>query len=271
MKDIKNVDFITLEKELFAAQTEYLVSDNTRDFVKKALDSNEMDEAAEDAFELKETQLNDVQKCYDQALDPQAAEDVLKARANVGVAQATYDEAVNKWQGLLIGENSLQVQSAFASIEQAKKNTAQAEAGLLQAQASLRSIQIQLEKATITSPITGVVLAQNLDEGEMVGAGGVVLTVGNIDEVSLTVFILEDRYGQVSTGQEVVVKVDSYPEKTFIGNVNYIADKAEFTPSNVQTVEGRKSTVFAVKITIPNPNHDLKPGMPADVDFLLSQ
>jgi HlyD family secretion protein len=98
-----------------------------------------------------------------------------------------------------------------------------------------------------------------------------VMTVGNIDEVSLTVYIPEARYGQVRTGQEVIVKVDSYPEKTFMGTVSYIASEAEFTPSNVQTVEGRKSTVFAVKIIIPNTNHDLKPGMPADVDFILSK
>jgi HlyD family secretion protein len=271
LKDVKNVDFTALEKELSAAQLEYQVADTAQSFVGKALESKEMDTAAEDAFKLKETQLTDIQNRYDQALDTQAAEDVLKARADVGVAQATYDEAVNQLQTLLIGDDSLQVQIGNATVKQAEKNTAQAEAGLAQAQASLKTIQIQLDKATVTSPISGVILAQNLDEGEMVGAGGTVMTVGNIDEVSLTVYIPEARYGQVRTGQEVIVKVDSYPEKTFMGTVSYIASEAEFTPSNVQTVEGRKSTVFAVKIIIPNTNHDLKPGMPADVEFILSK
>ncbi len=200
---------------------------------------------------------------------PRLLKTCLNARADVGVAQSTYDEAVNYLQALLIGDDSLQVQIADVFAEQAKKNTEQAQAGLAQAEAALRTIQIQFEKATVTSPITGIVLSQNLNEGEMIGAGGVVMTVGNIDEVSLTVYIPEDQYGLVSVGQEVVVKVDSYPEKTFMGTVSYIADEAEFTPSNVQTVEGRKSTVFAVKIVIPNANHDLKPGMPADVEFIL--
>jgi HlyD family secretion protein len=271
LKDVKNVDFTALEKELSAAQAEYQVADAAQSFVGKALESKEMDTAAEDAFKLKETRLTDIQNRYDQALDTQAAEDVLKARADVGVAQATYDEAVNQLQVFLIGDDSLQVQIGNATVKQAEKNTAQAEAGLAQAQASLKTIQIQLDKATVTSPISGVILAQNLDEGEMVGAGGAVMTVGNIDEVSLTVYIPEARYGQVRTGQEVIVKVDSYPEKTFMGTVSYIASEAEFTPSNVQTVEGRKSTVFAVKIIIPNTNHDLKPGMPADVEFILSK
>lgn len=268
LKDVKNVDFVALEKELAAAQVDYQVADAARDFVGKASESKEMDDAAEDAFELKETKLYDVKKRYEQALDTRAAEDVLKARADVGVAQATHNEAKNQWQALLIGDDSLQVQIAEMAIKQAEKNTAQAEAGLAQAQSSLKTVQIQLDKTAVTSPITGVVLSQNLDEGEMIGSGGVVMTVGNIDEVSLTVYIPEERYGQVRTGQEVLVKVDSYPEKTFTGSVSYIADEAEFTPSNVQTVEGRKSTVFAVKISISNANHDLKPGMPADVDFI---
>ena len=95
------------------------------------------------------------------------------------------------------------------------------------------------------------------------------MTVGNIDEVSLKVYIPEDQYGLVILSQEVIVRVDSYPEIAYTGMVSFISDSGEFTPSDVQTVEGRKSTVFAVKITIPNANHDLKPGMPADVNFIL--
>ncbi len=113
-----------------------------------------------------------------------------------------------------------------------------------------------------------MVLLQNLEEGELVSAGSTVMKIGNIEEVKLTVYIPEDQYGSVNLGQEVVVTVDSYPEKSYTGRVTYIANEAEFTPSNVQTVEGRKSTVFAVEITLPNPEHDLKSGMPADVEFI---
>jgi multidrug efflux pump subunit AcrA (membrane-fusion protein) len=93
------------------------------------------------------------------------------------------------------------------------------------------------------------------------------MTVGMLDEVSLTVYIPEDIYGRVTIGQEAVVTVDSFPNKTYTGKVTYIADEAEFTPRNVQTTEERKTTVFAVKVTLVNTNLDLKPGMPADVDI----
>jgi HlyD family secretion protein len=66
------------------------------------------------------------------------------------------------------------------------------------------------------------------------------------------------------------VTVDSFPGRVFAGKVTHIADQAEFTPRNVQTVEGRKNTVFAIKLTLENPDLALKPGMPADVNFSAS-
>ena len=61
--------------------------------------------------------------------------------------------------------------------------------------------------------------------------------------------------------------VDSYPGVAFTGTVVHIADQAEFTPRNVQTAEGRSTTVYAIKLDVPNPEGKLKPGMPADVSF----
>jgi multidrug resistance efflux pump len=94
-----------------------------------------------------------------------------------------------------------------------------------------------------------------------------VVTVGKLDVVNLTVYIPEDVYGRIPVGQKVSIMVDSFPGETFYGEVIYIADEAEFTPRNVQTVEGRKATVYAVEIEIPNSGLKLKPGMPADVNF----
>ena len=63
------------------------------------------------------------------------------------------------------------------------------------------------------------------------------------------------------------VTVDSFPGQVFQGTVQHIADRAEFTPRNVQTPAGRRTTVFAVKLAVDNPEGKLKPGMPADVVF----
>jgi multidrug efflux pump subunit AcrA (membrane-fusion protein) len=119
----------------------------------------------------------------------------------------------------------------------------------------------------VRTPIDGVVLVRAVEPGEIAMAGGTLLTVGDLSEVTLTVYVPEDRYGQVYLGQEYPVSVDSFPNEVFTGKVTHIADQAEFTPRNVQTVQGRKNTVYAVRLTLPNPNLMLKPGMPADVNL----
>ncbi len=119
----------------------------------------------------------------------------------------------------------------------------------------------------ITSPVDGVVLERLVQPGELAPAGSTLIVVADLDALTLKVYVPEDRYGQVALGQTYPVTVDSFPGETFSGKVSHIADKAEFTPRNVQTVEGRKSTVFAVTLDLVPSGGMLKPGMPADVTF----
>jgi len=93
------------------------------------------------------------------------------------------------------------------------------------------------------------------------------MVVSQLSPVTVTVYVPEDRYGQIDLGQSVTVSVDSFPGQAFNGTVLWISSEAEFTPRNVQTVSGRKATVYAVKIEVPNESDLLKPGMPADVSF----
>jgi multidrug efflux pump subunit AcrA (membrane-fusion protein) len=119
----------------------------------------------------------------------------------------------------------------------------------------------------VRSPLDGVVLQRVLEPGEIISATGTVVVVADLSSLNLTVYVPEDHLGQVRLGQQYPVAVDSFPGQVFAGTVSYIANQAEFTPRNVQTVEGRKITVFAVRLTIANPDQSLKPGMPADVDL----
>ncbi|MBZ0301661.1 MAG: efflux RND transporter periplasmic adaptor subunit [Anaerolineae bacterium] len=120
---------------------------------------------------------------------------------------------------------------------------------------------------SVTSPIEGTVLERLVEPGEITAPGNTLMVVADLSALTLTVYVPEDRYGQVFLGQTYAVKVDSFPDQTFSGTVRHIADHAEFTPRNVQTVEGRKSTVFAIKLALAPSRGRLKPGMPADVNF----
>ena len=163
------------------------------------------------------------------------------------------------------------VNQAEVGLTQAESAAKQAEALLEQAQAALRVIEVQLDKTIIAAPDSGVVLVRNVEPGETIAPGSTVMVIGQLEDVKLTVYIPEDVYGKITLGDEVSVMTDSFPDEIFPGKVVRISDKAEFTPRNVQTEEGRRSTVYGIEIVVPNPNQKLKPGMPADVIFLTVQ
>lgn len=119
----------------------------------------------------------------------------------------------------------------------------------------------------IHTPLAGVVLYRHVEPGEIAGAGAPLVTIIDPDNLELTVYVPEDRYGRIQLGQVLPVTVDSYPGETFQGTVRHIADQAEFTPRNVQTTDNRKTTVFAVRLALGSTGGKLKPGMPADVYF----
>ena len=139
-----------------------------------------------------------------------------------------------------------------------------AEAQVRQAQAAVHLIDAQIAQLTLTAPMDGIVTSRSSQAGETAAAGLPLLTIANLDEVTLVIYIPETRVGQIQTGQEVEVQVDSFPDRVFVGEVVNIAGEAEFTPRNVQTQEERVNLVFAVKVRIPNADSVLKPGMPAD-------
>jgi multidrug resistance efflux pump len=267
LKKSSGSKFAELENKLAQAQAAYRTADDTNELAGKAKKNDELKKVAQDALDKAKADLESFKKEYDRALTSAAAKEILEARARQAVAQTRFDQAVERYDRLLIGEDSLQVKAAAAALAQAKAGVTTAEAALVEAQAGLKAIELQLSKAEVKAPVDGIILSRTLEAGEIVGPGGTVMVVGRLEEASVTVYVPETQYGQITLGQTAEVSVDSFQGKVFLGKVTHIADQAEFTPRNVQTVDGRRTTVYAVKISIPNPNQELKPGMPADVRF----
>ncbi len=159
-------------------------------------------------------------------------------------------------------------QTSLAAVEVAEKAVGLATTQVEQAQASLDVMKVQLSKTALISPVSGVVAARYAEVGEIANPGAPVLTITELDKVTLTAYVPESKIGLVKLGQEVLVSVDSYPDDQFSGKVVYISPEAQFTPRNVQLKEEREKTVFAVKIGLDNPNQKLKPGMPADARII---
>ena len=193
--------------------------------------------------------------------DEQRTKDLLAANAatkkqyddaatRLETAQAAFNSSQDAFQKLKSGSRAEDIAAAKARFEQTK----------VQANQALQS----LRDGIVISPVSGTVTHKVLNQGEMAGVNGTIVTISVVDPVKLTIYVSDKDLGKVKIGAKATVKIDTYKDKTYSGNVIYISPQAEFTPKNVQTTEDREKLVFAVKIEVANPDGALKPGMPAD-------
>ena len=192
----------------------------------------------------------------------QAEAGVRAAEAGVSLAEANVTQAE-----IGVNQADAAMGQVNASIEQADAGIRQAETGVAQAEAALALLDLQMEKLMVHTAVAGVIMTRNVEPGELIQPGMTALTIGQLDELTVTVYIPENRYGQINLGDEATVTVDSFPNDSFTAVVVHIADQAEFTPRNVQTSEERQTTVYAVELAVTDAKMQLKPGMPADVRF----
>jgi len=162
-----------------------------------------------------------------------------------------------------------QLLATFDRFEQNKKDYARV--GVLYQngganQQSLENARLVMEDQEVVSPLDGIVLVKSAETGEIIPAGGGVVVVGDPTDQWVKIFVSEDLMHQLSINQTAIISVDG-SDKTYKGHVSFIADKAEFTPRNVQTPEERVTQTFAVKIAVDDPDQNLHAGVAADVKF----
>ena len=162
------------------------------------------------------------------------------------------------------------VKTRKIQIEVLRQELATAKAQVKEAASALELIQTQIEYSNLHAPVSGVVLVKNTEIGEFLVPGGAVVTLGDLDKPWLKAFITETDLGVVKLGQKVSVTTDSFPGKVYEGSIIFISSEAEFTPKNVQTTKERVKLVYRIKVSLPNPKYELKPGMPADAQIHLT-
>ncbi len=197
----------------------------------------------------------------------QASAAISQTEAALVTARAGLSGEEARLELLLAGARPEQVRATEAQVAAAKAQV-QATAGQVAlAQATVDLLNEQIDRLTVKAPGDGVILTRAVEPGESTLPGGTLVVLADLQHPWVTVYLPEDQYGAVKIGDQVKITADSFPGQVFPGTVQRVADKAEFTPRNVQTPAGRRSTVFAVKLAIDNPEGLLKPGMPADVVF----
>jgi HlyD family secretion protein len=218
----------TREQEIKAAEQTML--DAKADLLEKKIDNERAQRLfSEDAISAQDRDLSDT---------------ALKR------SQASYEAAEQRYNEALEGSR--------------KEDVAIAQANLKEADANLGLSRVNLDYTTLRAPATGVITVRQAELGEVVVPGTPVVTLADLDHIWLRAYLAETDLGRVRWGQDVVITTDTYPGKQYHGRLSFIASDAEFTPKSVQTYKERVTLVYRIKIDIDNPNHELKPGMPAD-------
>jgi HlyD family secretion protein len=153
-------------------------------------------------------------------------------------------------------------------LERRKQEQTGRQADVERARAQLAVLETQLGDRVAVAPCDGVVLTKSAEAGEVVAAGATVVTVGEIARPWVRGYIHEQDLGRVKPGMTAEVSSDSYPGKTYRGQVTFINSEAEFTPKTIQTEQERVKLVYRIKIEVANPQSELKLNMPVDAVIL---
>lgn len=171
---------------------------------------------------------------------------------------------------LQVQQASAGVTAAKAAWQQAKdddKGTAQiaaAKAAWDQAVVALKMAQVQLGYATVTAPRAGVLTNVVLGVGENAVVGSTLAVISDPGDLTVTIYVPEDRIGQVRVGQAGSLTTDS-TTRTYHASVTFIGTQAEYTPASIETKEQRVKLVYQVRLRVTDADAALKAGMPADV------
>jgi HlyD family secretion protein len=175
-------------------------------------------------------------------------------RTELGVAEGEVRKAAEELRLLTTGPRSERIAAQRAALAQARATVDRTDA--LLAQTSLRA------------PFGGTVTLRHREPGEILSGGLPVLTLRNLDDRWVRIYVPGDEVGRLRLGQPATITADAYEDRRYAGVVSYIASVAEFTPRNVQTTKDRVKLVYEVRVRISSDSAvDLKPGLPADVRF----
>jgi HlyD family secretion protein len=232
------------------------------------------------------------QALLDEMLAGSRAEEIARARADLSVAVDRRDAAhrdLNRLASLaekaLISRQEFDHQQTAADVADGDVARATQELQLLtagtrperiaaqratlaQATASLERIDAVLAQSMVTAPFAGTVTIRHREPGEAVSPGAAVLTLQNLADRWVRIYVPGDEVGRLSLGECATIASDGFTDRRYNGVISYISRVAEFTPRNVQSTRDRVRLVYEVRVRIVGDDAiDLKPGLPGDVTF----
>jgi HlyD family secretion protein len=182
---------------------------------------------------------------------------VRKSRTDVSLAGKTLKRSESLVDKGFISRSKLDtdqtgMEGAMAGMDQAQSRVAEAEAALAAAVAKMDSLQATLNDTSLKAPISGRVLYRLAEPGEVLAAGGKALTLLDLSDMYMTIYLPTDKAGQVALNSEARILLDALPGQPIPAVVSFVAPKAQFTPREVETRTEREKLMFRIKVK-PDP------------------
>ena len=203
---------------------------------------------------------------------------VLQRKSELALARKILSRSKRLYENKSIAlerlqQNETNVQTALAALSAAKAQVVSAKAAEVAAKAQAETIETNLDDCVLHSPINGRVLYRLAEPGEVLGVGGKVLTVLNLSDVYMTVFLPTSDAGKVVIGADARIVLDAQETQPLAAKVTFVAPRAQFTPREVETRSEREKLMFRIKVNINREalNETLKIGMPGVAYIRLSK
>ena len=192
-----------------------------------------------------------------------AEEKLAGARANIvkskseidlaGVEETRSKRLVEQGAGSQreLDVRSTKVETTKAGLSEAQAMLQTAAQNVEVAKANAATVQTRINDATLRSPVTGRVLYRLAEAGEVLPPGGKALTLVNLDDIYMEIFLPSEQVAAVKVGAEGRVTVDYLPKRAVAGQVSFVSPEAQFTPKQVETKSEREKLMFRVKIQLP--------------------
>ncbi|MEW6730848.1 MAG: diguanylate cyclase [Acidobacteriota bacterium] len=185
---------------------------------------------------------------------------LLKAgnrQEDINAAEQDYQEALLKAKILRIGTRHEEIEAAQAE--------------LLEVEAELRKLQVLIDDIQVKASVDGLIEVISVRPGDIVPADKAVLRLLEENQLWVRIYAPETDLGAIHIGQPVAVKIDTFPDRSFAGQVIQISAAGEFIPRNIQTRKDREYQVFGIKIQLTDKEGVLKPGMAASVTLQIKE
>jgi HlyD family secretion protein len=175
--------------------------------------------------------------------------EIALARTEVARSQNMLKENAASQREVDVRTMMLASTTAALAEEQARLQSAKEQVAVSEANAA--TVQTRIEDATLKSPVNGRVLYRLAEPGEVLGPGGKALTLVNLEDVYMEIFLPAEQASQLKMGSEGRITFDYAPGRSVSGVVTFVSPEAQFTPKEVETRSEREKLMFRVKISVP--------------------